>query len=135
VVVADVMRMGGKDALIDRVGREMLTVWIPLDHDLSEADRAFGRRLGEGMKNHVVQNAVLFGGVNTSPKQIGVVVIGKDADALLDAIRPYFKQHCPRGTFVTRQYVHKRGDDKEAALHRWARPKPLFEDDVIPDSA
>jgi len=133
--VAEVMEMGGVDALLDRFGRESLTVWIPLDHSLSEADRTFARQLGAELNNHVSKRVASFVAIetgyssHTNTDAVGVVVVGRHADVMLESVRPFFKQRCPKNAYVTRYHCCRDNELFDHTIHTWPEPKPLFESD------
>lgn len=118
------------EGLLDTYGREMLTVWIPLDHTITDDDVASARRIGELFRKNVAPTIALHTALETSVKAVGIMVTGRDAEQTLEQIRPFFKQHCPRGTYVTRRRLPGKNEDR-SRMANWPQPKPLFEDDVI----
>ncbi|NLE39615.1 MAG: hypothetical protein GX621_16470, partial [Pirellulaceae bacterium] len=70
----------GVGAFLDHVGRELLTVWIPLDHEISEDDREFAQRLGQSLEGHAASEVADFVATATRPGVVGVTVVGRDAD-------------------------------------------------------
>lgn len=134
VALAHVAEMGGVEDFLDRRGREMLTVWIPLEHQVTDDDRRFARRLGESLQEHIPRGVAGLGAIETLGHSVGVMLVGRDADTMLARIRPFFKQHCPRGTYVTRlRLVRKDDPEAEQKYETWPHPRPLFEGDQIPN--
>ena len=135
MAVARVRAAGGVGALLDQMGRELLTVWIPRDHEIDEEDREFAQRLGRSLEGHAASEVADFVATATRPGAVGVTVVGRDADTMLEQIRPFFKQHCPRGSYVTMWRISP-GDDSrpDPAAGTWPRPKPLFEDEELPET-
>ena len=129
LVMAEIRAMGGVEDVLDQCGREMLTVWIPLDHDITDDDRKFGHWLGDSLEKHIPRGIAGFAALETELDKVGVLVVGRDADHMLEQIRPFFKQHCPQSTYVTRRRI-PRADDSQPSRpeHRWPSPKPLFEE-------
>lgn len=125
-VVKEIAAMGGVEALLDQTGREMLTVWIPLDHHLTDDDSKRARRLGESLCQHVSRDVASFAAVETGLDEVGVLVIGRDVETMVEQIRPYMKQHCPKGTYIGRKTVTR--DDVVFDRQRI----PLFENNDIP---
>ena len=91
---------GDVESFLDRTGREFLTVWIPLDHETTDDDRRSARQLGESVQHNISRDIVRFVSCLSDRRRVGVKVAGRDAEVMLEAIRPYFKQHCPKGSFV-----------------------------------
>jgi len=108
----------------------MPTVWIPLDHVITEEDSASARRMGESFNREASRGIASFAAIETSVDHVGVMLIGRDAEKMLQQIRAYFQQHCPRGTYVTRRRL-QRGRDLPLT---WSQPRPLFEGDQIPEN-
>ena len=134
MAVAKFQAAGGVEALLDRTGRELVTVWIPLDHEVNDDDREFAQRLGQSLEGHAASEVADFVATATRGGAVGVTVVGRDADTMLKEIRPFFKQHCPRGSYVTMWRISP-GDDSQPdpTAGTWPRPKPLFEDEELPE--
>lgn len=126
-LVASVLKVGDVQDILDDVGREMLTVWIPLEHELTDDDRQHAHRIGSQLEQHVPEKIARYSAIETLAGAVGVMVIGRHAEVMLKNIRPYFKRHCPRGTYVTRLRLNRDSDE----LTTWPQPKPLFEDDQL----
>lgn len=125
--LAHVQEMGGGEAFLDQVGRDSMVLWIPLEHSVNDADLRFARKLGEAFNKDSSSKLgiAIFGGLQTGPNKIGVALFGRDADVMLETVRPFFQKHCPRGSYLTRGFILF--DD------RWPHPVPLFEDEQIRD--
>jgi hypothetical protein len=125
---------GGIEAALDRSGREMLTLWIPLDHEITEADRSFAKQFGKAFAQDVSRSIAGFCAIESSFDAVGITLIGRDADIMLHEIRTYFSSRCPRGSFITRRRVTRAGEYQNSQPILWPGGKPLFEDEVLPQA-
>jgi hypothetical protein len=121
-----VNRLGGVEALLDRQGREMLTLWIPLDHDLTERDRKAAKKLAREFEAAQSPKVARYCALESSLKEVGLIFIGKETGEMIATIRSYYQSRCPRGSYITRRYI---GDDDSESF--WPKPTPLFEDDRL----
>lgn len=114
--------------LIDRMGgvgslskyKELVIVWIPLDHEITSKDCDEGREFGSMLNELIAEGE--FAAFSTRIDMIGINFACEDAELMFEAARPVLQKYCPKGTYITREHVYDKSES------RWERP--LFEDDA-----
>lgn len=131
LAIARIEKKGGIDWLLDQ-SREMLTLWIPLDHSLTEKDKELARALGDSFKESNPTSVAKYSALETCLDKVGLAFCGSDAERMVADIRDYFQDHCPRGSYITRLRLADDVDPDTLSIgERWPSPVPLFEDDEI----
>lgn len=107
----------------------LLTVWIPLDHDVNDSDISFAKSLGS-LVEKTFRGVARFAATETRLEKIGIVIWARDLESVFETIRPFLQQHCPRNSFVTGIWAFNDEGSNEPD-DPWAHPQPVFEGEKI----
>ncbi|MDB4793079.1 hypothetical protein OAG75_00395 [bacterium] len=95
----------------------MLTIYIPLPEGHrypNDKDAWYLESLAELVDETLHSLGATIGGFETGPNEVGLCVFDADPKAIMEALTPLLKRHCPLGTYLHTFYDEDEGEEGES---------------------
>lgn len=113
-----------REQFLANAGSEMLTVWIPLPANITDADVEWAKAFGERLNRDLTLWQGGASSISTRIDHVGIGFSGRAIETRLQLITPTLKRHCPSGTYIFMEDLNDKWPSKKVALFKKGEHAP-----------